>query len=108
MSIQAIQLIVNSILTLSLPITIGFVCWFYRLFVQRMPEQQRLALEQFAILAVRRVEQEHKNAIEKRMLAYAIASDLFKAFKLPIPPEDALMTAIEAAVFDLPQKEPPL
>ncbi len=102
---MSIQLLVNAILTALLPVLIGFVCWVYRLNIQRMPEQQRLALEQFTRMAVRKVEQEHKNALDKRLLASAFTADLFRAFKLPIPSQDAINVFIEAAVYDISSHE---
>lgn len=98
---STLQIIVNSVLTMMLPVLIGIVCIFYRLYVQRLPEQQRQALEQFTRFAVRRVELQHANALDKHSLAFAFTTDLFKSFRLPLPEEEAIHTAIEAAVYDL-------
>jgi hypothetical protein len=72
------------------------------LFRQRLPDNQRAALEQFARQAVAQVEQQYENNPGKKALAMASITTMFKAFNLPVPPPEAIDVAIEAAVQALP------
>lgn len=83
-----------------------------RLWIQKMPEHTRLALEQFARLSVQQVEQESTQLSNpaKKQLAIASVSKLFQEFGIPIPSAEAINIAIEAAVLFLPKSnsvEPP-
>ncbi len=75
-----------------------------RLWIQKMPEHTRLALEQFARQAVWQVEQQARDLSNpaKKQLAIASVNKLFRAFDIPIPAPEAVDIAIEAAVFLLP------
>lgn len=95
------QIIINSILTLLLPVLIGYACWVYRLAVQRLPEQQAARVEQFARMAVRKVEQQYTNNPNKKALAEAYIAKMFEAFHIPMPSKEAIDTAIESAVFEI-------
>lgn len=97
---MTLQLIVNALLTISLPFSIGFVYWHARNLAQRLPEQQRAALEQFARMAAQYVTQEHQQARDKHGLAVSFCFELFKAFKLPVPPRAILDIAIGSAMFE--------
>lgn len=68
---------------------------------QKLPSHTRLALEQFALVAVRQVEQQNRqlNGAAKKQLAIAAVSALFNAFGIPAPPAIAVDIAIEAAVL---------
>lgn len=96
-----LQMIINAILTLLLPIFAGIVVWFSRVLAQNLPDHQAPRLEQFARMSVRRIEQEYTDNPAKRSLAVACVEDLFQAFKLPVPPKAAILIAIEAAVYEL-------
>lgn len=96
-----LQLIVNVILTLFLPVGAGIVVWLSRILAQNLPDHQTLRLEQFARWAVRKIEQQYTHNPSKKELAIACVGNLFRAFKLPIPPDEAVEIAIEAAVYDL-------
>lgn len=93
--------IIDIILTLVLPVMIGIAYWLFHFLIQRMPQQQRTALEQFAYIAVRSVEQQSAASEQKKTLAIGIVASLFKAFKLPVPPQAAISIVVDAAVFDL-------
>jgi len=71
---------------------------------QKLSAHARLALSQFARMAVQQVEQqgEQLSGAAKKQLAIASVSVLFKAYKLPIPSEEAVDIAIESAVLLLP------
>jgi hypothetical protein len=94
------QAIIQSLLTILLPILIGIVCWIYRLYTQRLPEHQIPHLLIFSRIAVQYVEQEHKNALDKKKLASAYCADLFSMRKLPIPSDREIEIAIGSAMFE--------
>lgn len=91
--------IISTIIFFMMPGSVGAVYYLCRLFAQRLPEQQRLALEQFARLAVQKVEQQFTNNPGKKDLAESYVISMFKAFNLPVPPKEAIDIAIEAAVY---------
>lgn len=99
-----LQLIVNAILTLLLPIFAGIVVYLSRLVAQNLPDHQALRLEQFARMAVRRVEQEYTHNPGKKELAEAALVELFQSFRLPVPSKAVRSHAIEAAVYELEKK----
>jgi hypothetical protein len=94
--------IVNSILVFILPMLVGLVYLLAQFQIQRMPVHQRGALEQFSGMAVRYVEHEHIRA-DKKALATAYATDLFRLSGLPVPHEDVLEIAIGAAFYEIEQ-----
>jgi hypothetical protein len=95
--------IISTIIFFLMPGSVGAVYYLCRSFAQRLPDQQRLALEQFARLAVQKVEQQYTNNPEKKSLAESFVIAMFKAFNLPIPPKEAIDIAIEASVYLLGQ-----
>ena len=76
-----------------------------RLWIQKMPEHTRLALEQFARMAVQQVEQESTQLSNpaKKQLAITTITKLFQEFGLPVPSSEAINIALEAAVLLLPE-----
>jgi LL-H family phage holin len=76
-----------------------------RIWIQKLPEHTRLALEQFARLAVQQVEQQAEQLSNpaKKQLAITSIAHLFQSFGLPIPSDEAINIAIEAAVLLLPK-----
>jgi superfamily 6 holin (LLH) len=80
-----------------------------RLWVQKMPEHTRLALEQFARMAVQQVEQESKALSNpaKKQLAISTIIKLFQEFGLPAPSSEAINIALEAAILLLPKSNQP-
>lgn len=91
--------IISTIIFFLMPGSIGAVYYLCRLFSQRLPEQQRLALEQFAAQAVQKVEQQFTNNPGKKDLAESYVIMMFKAFNLPVPPKESIDIAIESAVY---------
>ena len=77
---------------------------------QNLPEHTRLALEQFAKMAVQQVEQQSGAASSeaKKHLAVVAVSTLLGAFGLPDIAPAAIDIAIEAAVLLLPKVNPPV
>jgi hypothetical protein len=92
-----IQIIINAILTLLLPVLFFIACWLYRLFVQRLPEHQIPNLERIARMAVRSARYRHA----EKEIAISLARGLFEDFHLPIPSHESLSAAIDAAFFEL-------
>lgn len=80
-----------------------------RSWIQKLPEHTRLALEQFARMAVQKVEQESKQLSNpaKKQLAVTAVTQLFQEFGLPVPSAEAINIAIEAAVLLLPKTDKP-
>ena len=71
---------------------------------QKLPEHTRIALEQFAKMAVQQVEQQSGtlSGPAKKQLAVVAVSKLLSAFGLPDIAPEAVDIAIEAAVLLLP------
>jgi LL-H family phage holin len=86
---------------LSIPLLSALVVWLSQQLVRSLPTQQREALEQFARIAVQKVEQQDGNldGAAKKQLAVDLVIKLFNTFKIPQPPEEIIDVAIEAAVF---------
>lgn len=101
-TIALIPYVVPSVL-----IVIGYV---YNLLAQHLPAQQRAYIESWAAVAVAMVEQQFagKTNEEKKALAMNEVKAFFRAFNLPIPPDDILSAFIEAAVNALPSTAQPL
>jgi len=93
-----------------LPIISAICAYFYRRKVQQLPEHQRLALQQFAELAVQAIEQEHKKMLsgtEKRNLANGKIMALYECYPvLKKPTQEALGVARESAVYRLKSAKP--
>ena len=104
MSMSIIQLIVNALLTIFLPFAIGFVYWHARGLTQRLPENQRHALEQFTRMAVQYVECEHQETSDKHGLAVSFTVELFNAFNLPIPRRSVIDLAVGSALYEASQQ----
>lgn len=85
----------------SVLIVIGYL---YHLLAQLLPAQQRAYIERWAAVAVAMVEQQFagKSNEEKKALAMNEVKAFFRAFNLPVPPDDILSAFIEAAVNALP------
>lgn len=91
--------IVNTVLILILPALIALCYVFAQFFIQRLPAQQRMALEQFSRMAVRHVMQQPEQLAQKE-LAKAYTVDLFNAHKLPVPPSEVLDIAVSSAMYE--------
>ena len=86
--------------------------WF--LLLQRLPEKQRAALDQFAKYAVYKVEQQYSHFSNSQKKAYAetVIENCFRAARLPIPDYVLIDASIEYFVyvmkqFQVPPQEPP-
>lgn len=98
---MTLTFIINSILVLILPFLVMFCVVLAQFYMQRLPMHQRVALEQFSRMSVRYVEQLHLHSPDKKALATAYTSDMFKLFGLPTPHEDVLEVAIVAAMYEI-------
>lgn len=86
-----------------LPIASSICAYLYRRKIQQLPENQRLALQQFAEMAVQAIEQEHKKMLSgdtKKSLALEKIAELYKAHpELREPTRIAMEIALEASVY---------
>jgi|SwirhirootsSR2_FD_contig_31_17339200_length_1498_multi_3_in_0_out_0_2 hypothetical protein len=96
---------INSVLFFLWPVMIGIAFWLFHYLIQRLPAHTRLALQQFALLVVKKVEQEGTTLDNAQKKAQAVQQImvLFREFGLPVPPPDVIDIAIEAAVFEINQ-----
>lgn len=97
----------NVIVLLGLIPCIGLSIHLGATMAQRLPAQQRNALEQFARQAVKQIEQQYAKNPGKKDLARASVATLFNTHRLPIPAAQAIDIAIEAAVQELPKPNNP-
>ena len=97
--------LVNAIIFFLWPSMIGVAIWLFHFLVQRLPSHTRLALEQFAQMAVQQVEQQHsdKDNETKKALAIVAVQELFRKFGLPVPSPEVINIALEAAVYWMKQ-----
>jgi LL-H family phage holin len=102
------QQVATALIPYLIPFLIAGCAYGYQLLAQRLPEKQRAALDQFAGIAVAKIEQQYSSASgpNKKQLAIELIGDLFKSFGLPIPSTGAIDAAIEAAVFAINQAQP--
>jgi hypothetical protein len=87
----------------------ALIVYIYHIVAQRIPAQQRAYIEKWAAAAVATIEQQYANTSNDRKKARAMEElrQFFRAFKLPVPPDDVLSSFIEAAVNALPPSESP-
>jgi LL-H family phage holin len=97
--------IIQYAVLLSIPLLCALVVWLCYQLVRSLPTQQREALEQFARIAVQKVEQQDStlSGTAKKQLAIDLVVKLFSTFKIPSPPVEMIDVAIEAAVFAVNQ-----
>lgn len=97
--------IIQITVLLSIPLLSALVLWLCRQLVRSLPTQQREALEQFARIAVQKIEQQEGtlSGTAKKQLAIDLVIKLFSTFKIPSPPLEIIDAAIEAAVFFIHQ-----
>jgi LL-H family phage holin len=103
-----LTLLIQYAILLSIPLLSALVVWLGLQLVRSLPTQQREALEQFARIAVQKVEQQNGDldGAAKKRLAVDLVIKLFNTFKIPQPPEEVIDVAIEAAVFFIGQIPP--
>jgi hypothetical protein len=87
----------------------ALIVYIYHIVAQHTPAQQRAYIEKWAAAAVAMAEQQFagKTNEERKAIAMDALKGFFKAFSLPVPPDDILSAFIEAAVNALPPSEPP-
>ncbi len=75
-------------------------------YIVRLPEQARIMLPQYALMAAQEVEHLHRNESNDAKRAYAVTS-VIKYFRMYpfflVPPRDRIEAAISTAVFQLPK-----
>lgn len=100
------NIIIFLLVTIVLPAISSLCAYLYRRQLQKLPENQRLALEQFAQLAVQSIEQQNKmlNGEAKKSLALDAMKDLYQDHPQMREPSTKVMEiALEAAVLWLPR-----
>lgn len=97
------QFVSTIVVFLGVPSIVVYGIHATRIIAQKLPEHTRLALEQFAGMAVQKVQQQYgeEDKAKKKMLAIQTVKTLFGAFRLPVPSDGALDIAVESAVFSL-------
>lgn len=92
--------LVTTLIPYVVPAVLIIVGYFGHRALSYIPAQQRAYIEQWAKIAVAMVEQNYagKSDEEKKQLAMDAIKGFFKAFNLPLPPDDILSAFIEAAV----------
>ncbi len=97
--------IIPYLILLSIPFLSMLVVWLYYQLERCLPAQQREALEQFARIAVQKIEQQHTllSGTAKKQLAIDLVVKLFNTFKIAAPPLEIIDIAIEAGVFAMGQ-----
>jgi hypothetical protein len=99
------QNVLSTVLLNAFPFLCVLAIWCLKFFEHLLPSRQQEMLEKFVKMAVTMAEQAYTDysPLEKKQIALRAAIDLFNAFHLPVPPSEALNTAIEAAVFAVRQ-----
>lgn len=99
------QTLSTIIVVVALCIAVFVAIYITDLLKQKLPSHTLPALEQFARMAVRKVEQQSLgiSGATKKQLAIACVGVLFNEYKLPIPTIEAIDIAIEAAVLSCPK-----
>jgi hypothetical protein len=96
--------IVNTIIVVSLSPMIATCYVLAQFVIQRFPEPQRKALKQYACQAAGYVEYQHPEAgADKKTLAIAYATDMFRLSGRPVPHDDMVEIAVGAALYEIQQ-----
>lgn len=109
-AMSTLQLIINALLTLLLPIltgmAIGLAVLFERTRAQRLPDHQAPRLEQFARMAVQDAVYRHADSPNKEELAVSSTELLFseKEWDIPTPSKTAITIAVGSAFYEVSQK----
>ncbi len=100
--------IIVALIPYLVPEIIVVLVYVYHIVAVHIPAQQRTYVERWATVAVAYVEQKSAGISdeEKKQLAMVKIKGFFKAFNLPIPPDDVLSSFIEAAVQALDKATP--
>lgn len=95
--------IVNAVLFAVWPILIGVAFWLFHFLIQRLPSHTRIAHEQFARMAVEKVEKQNPEmqGQAKKALALTEIAKLCNDYGLPAPKPNAIDAHIESAVYHL-------
>jgi LL-H family phage holin len=99
----------SDIIVLLLPILVLIALWLFHWIEQRLPAQQRQALDQFARYAVKKIEKQYSDWPSDKKKAYAdtIITALFEDLHLPVPSYALIDAAIEAVVYEIKQAKLP-
>lgn len=102
------QQLLSDLVPLLIPLIIALAIWLYQFLMEFLPARQRISIDHVVRMVVRQVEQtmESMTSDEKKEAAMTLAGQLFGALHLPIPDEQLLDAAIEAAVYELTHVPP--
>jgi hypothetical protein len=102
------QQLLNDLVPLLIPLIVALAIWLYQFLLEFLPARQRISIDHIVRMVVRQVEQTMENmpSDEKKQAATTLAAQLFSALHLPIPDEQLLDAAIEAAVYELTHLPP--
>jgi LL-H family phage holin len=94
---------ISDIIILLLPLIIMFDLCMLKKIEQHLPEKKREDLKDFVSTAVKSIEQQYsdQSGQYKKDLAMKLVSDLFAAYKLPLPDSTLVYAAIEAAIWEM-------
>jgi LL-H family phage holin len=100
--------IISNIILILLPFLSLLAAYIFKIISKKLPEHRLHALQQLSTYAVHMVEQVYCNVpgTRKKELATQTLIRLFSEFNLPVPSDQAIHCAIEAAVLlmnNLPQ-----
>ena len=97
--------IISTLLICLFPFFCVVAVYLYRLLEQRLPANQRAALDEFVMMAVRAIWLANgaDTDAQKIQLAVQAVKDLFNEFGLPVPSDEVIMLAVEAAILLIKQ-----
>ena len=101
------QQLLSDLVPLLIPLIVALAIWLYQFLMEFLPARQR-SIDHVVRMVVRQVEQtmEGMTSDEKKEAAMTLAGQLFGALHLPVPDEQLLDAAIEAAVYELTHVPP--
>ena len=97
--------LISAFLLCLLPFLCVAAIYLYRWLEQRLPSTQRAALDQFVNMAVRAIWLVNGAATDeqKQALAVQAVKDLFVHFGLPVPSDQVILLAVQAAMLLMKQ-----
>jgi len=99
------QFLISAFLLCLLPFLCIAAIYLYHWLEQRLPSTQRAALDQFVNMAVRAIWLVNGAATDeqKQALAVQAVKDLFVHFGLPVPSDQVILLAVQAAMLLMKQ-----
>ena len=106
---MSLQLFISYAILAALPLLlVPVMIWMLRIIEQRMPPEQRAALDYFADKAVKYIEMVHRGTGgQKKDAAINMVYTFFKKINRPAPSYALIEAAIEALVWEMNQAKLP-